>query len=305
MTSKRGPREHGTHNCYVHGEDRRFSGKGCRCAPCRKANSDYETARARRVVPPFVDAEPVRRHVAELSAAGVGLKQIAKVSGVAHGTLSKLIYGVPTAGRPPSRRIRKVTEDAILAVAPAAVADGAVVDAAETWKIIGRLQRRGWTKVAIARAIGQTGPGLQLSRRQVQARHARTIAGLLNEPVPPRRGRPAPVPVEDPLAVEARRDQTRRRSGLTITEALNLDCGTAIGDRNWISRGACRGSDVPTWLFYVDDDDHESIEAARAICATCQVAAECLAYATSNRLDGIWGGTTPAERGFDVEAEAA
>lgn len=305
MTSKLGPREHGTHNCYVHGPDRRSSGKGCRCGPCRQANSDYEAARARRVVPPYVDAEPARRHVAALSESGVGLKQIAKTAGVAHGTLSKLVYGVPSAGRPPSRRIRKATEDAILAVSPAATADGAVVDAAQTWKNIDRLRRRGWTKVAIARAIGQTGPGLQLSRRQVQARHARAIAGLLNEPVPPRRGRPSPVPVEEPLAVEARRDQNRRRSGLTITEALNLECGTAIGDRTWVTRGACRGSEVPTWLFYVDDEDLESIDAARAICATCQVADECLAYATANRLDGIWGGTTAAERGLTVEEEAA
>ncbi len=79
--SERPDREHGTHNCYVHGPDRRFSGRGCRCVPCSAANTAYERERARRVAPPYIDAEPARLHVRELMSQGVGLKTIAVRSG--------------------------------------------------------------------------------------------------------------------------------------------------------------------------------------------------------------------------------
>jgi hypothetical protein len=72
-------REHGTHARYV--VDR------CRCDRCRAATREYERERRARIEPAYVSAGPARRHVEELRAAGVGLKQVAKAAGLPHGTL--------------------------------------------------------------------------------------------------------------------------------------------------------------------------------------------------------------------------
>ena len=53
-------------------------------------------------------------------------------------------------------------------------------------------------------------------------------------------------------------------------------------------------------LFYPIGEGHafaEQIARAKGICGGCPVRAVCLAEALSHReLDGIWGGTTAAER---------
>lgn len=49
--------------------------------------------------------------------------------------------------------------------------------------------------------------------------------------------------------------------------------------------------------FFPDRDDVAGIAKAKAICATCPVADECLTWAIeSNQAEGIWGGHTPKER---------
>lgn len=49
--------------------------------------------------------------------------------------------------------------------------------------------------------------------------------------------------------------------------------------------------------FFPDKEDVEAIGRAKAVCATCPVAAECLTWAIeSNQGEGIWGGHTPKER---------
>ena len=124
---KQANHQHGTRACYV--LDR------CRCEPCSKANSDAETERVRLKAygryHKYVDAHPVRLHLAELAAYGIGLKQVAKLSGVSTGTLSKLVFGVydstGTGGgrhgsgeliRPPSRRVLRRTAERVYAVEP-------------------------------------------------------------------------------------------------------------------------------------------------------------------------------------------
>jgi WhiB family redox-sensing transcriptional regulator len=62
-------------------------------------------------------------------------------------------------------------------------------------------------------------------------------------------------------------------------------------------------------LFYYPDGERgpareERELAAKAVCATCPVVAECAAYAIRAREQyGIWGGMTEAER--EVAAKAA
>lgn len=166
-----------------HGSRARYA-RGCRCDACRAGNRQYEKTRVRRVArgtwQPYVDAEPSRRHVRELMDRGVGWRRVAEVSGVSHGTISKLLYGVPDRALAPLQRVRPRTAEQLLAVrfSNDLLADGALMDATGTWRRIQALVAVGWPKVHIARALGATGQGLQLSERLVVASTARSVADL-------------------------------------------------------------------------------------------------------------------------------
>lgn len=64
----------------------------------------------------------------------------------------------------------------------------------------------------------------------------------------------------------------------------------------WRDEAACK--DDGEGLFFPEgDSDLGRIAAAKAICASCPVQDECLAYAIeTNQPEGIWGGHTPRER---------
>jgi WhiB family redox-sensing transcriptional regulator len=64
-------------------------------------------------------------------------------------------------------------------------------------------------------------------------------------------------------------------------------------DDDWRDRAACLGLDPQ--IFYPTTD--EEADAARAICATCDVRDECLEHALGRReKDGVWGGATERDR---------
>lgn len=69
---------------------------------------------------------------------------------------------------------------------------------------------------------------------------------------------------------------------------------------DWQLRGACRGRDSS--LFFHPEGERGPARtaretAAKGVCATCTVVAECLRHALSAREPyGVWGGTTEAER---------
>jgi WhiB family transcriptional regulator, redox-sensing transcriptional regulator len=49
--------------------------------------------------------------------------------------------------------------------------------------------------------------------------------------------------------------------------------------------------------FFPDPEDLAGISKAKAVCATCPVASECLTWAIeTNQSEGIWGGHTAKER---------
>jgi WhiB family redox-sensing transcriptional regulator len=62
---------------------------------------------------------------------------------------------------------------------------------------------------------------------------------------------------------------------------------------DWMARGNCRGKPTAMWFPASGDG-----AAARALCATCPVAAECLEYALTDEPapEGIWAGTDERER---------
>jgi WhiB family redox-sensing transcriptional regulator len=67
-----------------------------------------------------------------------------------------------------------------------------------------------------------------------------------------------------------------------VTKNLNLDLA------------ACGNTD--TEVFFPAEGDRTTVLAAKKICHSCPIEAECLAYALANREYGIWGGTTESDR---------
>lgn len=60
----------------------------------------------------------------------------------------------------------------------------------------------------------------------------------------------------------------------------------------WQQHAACRGVDVNMF-----PGRGESLDPARAVCATCRVTVECLAWAlATGQTYGVWGGTSERER---------
>ncbi len=64
----------------------------------------------------------------------------------------------------------------------------------------------------------------------------------------------------------------------------------------WREAASCL--DVPEDVtFFPDKEDVGAIAKAKAICATCPVADECLSWAIdTNQAEGVWGGHTAKER---------
>lgn len=184
-------RPHGTHVKYVV--------EKCGCDPCREANRAYERNRARAIRRPdeawvpYVSADDARHHLAELRAAGIGTKTVAKISGVPHGSLTKIIYGDARRGLAPSKRIRAATEFKILCVTVDQAAGAQRIPAGPTWVLLDDLIGRGFTRKWIAGRLGATSPSLQIRRDVVLASTARKVEvlhrRLAGVTAPPRRTR--------------------------------------------------------------------------------------------------------------------
>ena len=162
-----GSKAHGTRLRYM---------SGCRCTPCRAANSRYECERlAERKAGrsnKVVSAGTARAHIARLRAAGLGTRTIGDMAGVGR----TIVMGIARGVRP---RCRQKTVRAICEVSPFDALPGAYVDAAHTWRLIGELLEAGWTRGRIAQvALGWKCPALQLSKTRCTKAHADAIAAL-------------------------------------------------------------------------------------------------------------------------------
>ncbi|HIE22519.1 MAG TPA: WhiB family transcriptional regulator [Acidimicrobiia bacterium] len=64
----------------------------------------------------------------------------------------------------------------------------------------------------------------------------------------------------------------------------------------WREAAACLDV-IDEVSFFPDQEDLVGMARAKAVCATCPVAAECLTWAIdTNQAEGVWGGHTPKER---------
>lgn len=67
----------------------------------------------------------------------------------------------------------------------------------------------------------------------------------------------------------------------------------SMPDRSWQERAACQDRDAETFFSI----EPAAVRRALALCARCDVRAECLAQAMARReIFGVWGGTTETER---------
>ena len=149
---------HGTHACYV--LDR------CRCTDCSAANTSYERARAKAHAygrfTHWVDAQPVREHVTQLQAQGMGLKTIVAATNGAfsQGAMTRLMYGRLASEshrqEGPTRRIRRDHADALLAVRATltTLAPGARASGVGTRRRLQALMAIGWSQTKLAAEIG-------------------------------------------------------------------------------------------------------------------------------------------------------
>lgn len=282
-------REHGTSAKYVV--------EKCRCRECTTACREYEQDRRRRIEPAYVGADRARQHIAWLSEQGIGLKTIVAVSGVSQGALWKLVYGDQKRFGRPSKRIRRETEQAILSVGPDNARGGTREAAGPVWKIVDGLLAKGWTKAAIGRALGQTGPSLQLGAEFVTRANARVIRGLVGEPVPARRSRYGlrPVPQDDEREKARKAAEAERRAIYRAAEHGDEPQAVSL-DESWRALAVCRRPDAPNYLFFPGRGDTKTMTRAKAVCARCPVHEACLKFALAIDAPGVWGGTSEVER---------
>ena len=148
-----------------HGTRIRYVG-GCRCLPCRAANSRYESERqaARKLGDwnGLVDAATARKYILHLSRLGVGRDAVSAASDV-----SATIISAIRSGR--RAHIRRRTEQRILAVTVDASADGAYISGSIARKQIRELLSEGFTKAELARRLGFRSPALQFGQGRLRA----------------------------------------------------------------------------------------------------------------------------------------
>lgn len=164
-----------------HGTRARYSA-GCHCLPCRAANARYETNRNRQRAygrTAYVNAAPIRAHLAALAERGMGVRAVAARSGVSRSAVSGIATGATV-------RVRPATATAILAVTAAFddLADGALVPAVGTQRRLRALIAIGWSQAQLAYRLGITRTDLTWRvnhAQQVTARVHRQTAGLYEQ----------------------------------------------------------------------------------------------------------------------------
>lgn len=171
-------REHG-YDRYCRGPDEQgTAGVGCRCRVCKDAHADYMRNRRRLMAygqwQPFVEAEPVRRHVRALVDAGMATKTIAATAGISPSVVRALLWGNQG---PPTQRIRPAAAAALLAVTDLVTR---TVDSTGTRRRVYALAAIGWTVTEQARRLDVSVFALNMliDRPRILATTATNVAGL-------------------------------------------------------------------------------------------------------------------------------
>jgi len=160
-----------------HGDRLRYLA-GCRCDPCRRANSLYESGRQRArkngdwngIVP----ADKARRHLFKLSRQGIGRRAVSIAADVSE-TMICLIKSKR------KKTIRARSERKILAVTKADARDHSFVSARRTWKLLRMLKTEGYTTKYLADQLWHKRQVLQFGKERVTVRNAFRVERLYRQ----------------------------------------------------------------------------------------------------------------------------
>lgn len=71
--------------------------------------------------------------------------------------------------------------------------------------------------------------------------------------------------------------------------------GAVVNTRDFVEFGSCRGTEPK--IFFPEYKDSRAEAAAKMVCRSCVVQAECLDYALNNdEQSGVWGGMSEKDR---------
>jgi transcriptional regulator with XRE-family HTH domain len=121
------------------------------------------TFRPRELVP----AGHAREHLEVLRSLGVGLRTVARRTGLGRTALAQIRSGE-------TRRVHPETARAILGVSGFDRAGGALVDASRTWELVEELAAAGIPRVRVAEALGNR-RALQLGAGRVTVAHQEAV----------------------------------------------------------------------------------------------------------------------------------
>jgi hypothetical protein len=161
----------------------------CRCYTCGWAVAQYrdhvEQMQRRGQWQPYVDAEPVRHHIRNLQACGLGLRHIAELANVDRKRLQAVLSGRPERGTGPQEQVRPALAVAILTVEPSVdnVAPSTPVGSTGTVRRLQALVAAGWPQAQLADRLGLTDSNFAaaLRRDQVLVRTVRAVRALYAE----------------------------------------------------------------------------------------------------------------------------
>lgn len=187
-THRQARHQHGTRAAYV--KDR------CRCSDCTAANTAASrTATRARIYgrwQPYVDAGPVREHIAALRAAGIGVERIAQLAGLSASHIRELAQRGHD-DTPGTQRVRPATAKSVLSIGliDASRAPCSRVDATGTRRRLQALTAIGWSVELLGAQLGRRPNSLSRSMtgNSVTARTAHAVATLyerLCNTTPPR-----------------------------------------------------------------------------------------------------------------------
>jgi hypothetical protein len=169
--------QHGTRTAYV--KDR------CRCTDCTAANTAASRIVTRERIygrwRPYVDAGPVREHIAALRAAGIGVERIAQLAGLSVSHICELAqHG--SGDSPGARRVRPSTATRVLCIGVDNLnrAPHSRVDATGTRRRLQALIAIGWPTEVLAAQLGRHRNSLcrSMAGQSVTAHTAHEVATL-------------------------------------------------------------------------------------------------------------------------------
>lgn len=192
-------RAHGTLARYV---------SGCRCFPCRLANSEWSKEHPAHGCGRTVATDEARAHILALAKLGMGYKSISEASGVNHNIVWRIRQGTHP-------RARRSTVQRILAVDLSCAKGGTRIDIRPSRKILMDLIARGYSKRQLALWLGYKHAALQiLESSTITAANAvrvQRMAALLNAGKL-RRGEPSPLAPVKPRGGPRLKGRPGRRS---------------------------------------------------------------------------------------------